>query len=51
MKKTAEYITIIPINGKPQKRFIYTNERGEKFIYNQKGFWKLEDFVKTHKTV
>lgn len=51
MKKTAEHITIVLLNGKEQKRTIYVDERGSKYIYNQRGFWKLEDFTKGRKTI
>ena len=51
MKKTTEYITIVLLNGKEQKKTIYVDESGAKHIYNQRGFWKLEDFVKGRKTV
>ena len=51
MKKTSEYIKIILINGKTQKRYIYLGENGEKYIYNQHSFWKLEDFVKNRKII
>lgn len=46
MKKTTEYIKIVLINGKEQKRTIYVDDNGEKYVYNQRGFWRLEDFMK-----
>ena len=46
MTKTKEYIKIVLLNGKEQKRAIYVDENGEKYVYNQRGFWKLEDFIK-----
>ena len=48
MKKTVEYIKIRLVNGNEQKRTIYVDENGSKYVYNQKGFWKLEDFIKRH---
>lgn len=51
MKKTAKYIKIILTNGKEQKKTIYVDDNGEKYIYNQRGFWKLEDFIKGRKIV
>lgn len=51
MKKTKEYITVVLLNGKEQKRTIYVDENGAKYIYNQRGFWKLEDFVKGRKII
>ena len=49
MKKTNDYIKIILINGTVQKRFIYLDDNGEKYIYNQRGFWKFEEFIKRWK--
>lgn len=50
-KKTSEYITIVLLNGKKQKRFIYLDDNGEKYVYNQGGFWKLGEFVKSRRVV
>ena len=46
MMKTADYIVFIALNGKEQKRTIYVDESGARYIYNQKHFWKIEDFIK-----
>ena len=51
MQKTSEYIKVVLINGKVQKRHIYLDKNGKKYIYNQGGFWKLEDFVRNRKTI
>lgn len=51
MNKTSEYIKIVLINGNTQKRYIYLGENGEKYIYNQNSFWKLEDFVKNREII
>lgn len=50
-KKTKEYIKIKLIDGTEQKRTIYVDDNGLKYIYNQRRYWKLEDFIKTHRTV
>lgn len=46
MEKTNEYIKIRIINGKEEKRTIYIDENGEKYIYNQNRFWEFDYFVK-----
>jgi len=46
MKKTNEFIKVVLLNGKEQKRTIYVDENGQKYVYNQRGFWTLEDFIK-----
>lgn len=51
MQKTSEYIKVVLINGKVQKRYIYLDENGEKYIYNQRWFWKFEDFVRNRKII
>lgn len=50
-KKTNEYIKIVLITGKTQKRTIYVDDNGKKYVYNQHGFYELENFVKTHKII
>lgn len=49
MKKTSEYIQITLLDGKVQKRYIYIDDNGTKYIYNQHGFLKLDDFIKNRK--
>ena len=51
MKKTTEHIKIVLLNGKEQKKAIYINENGDKYIYNQRGFRKLEDFIEGHEVI
>lgn len=51
MEKTKEYIKIRLINGKEEKKTIYIDENGEKYIYNQGGFWEFDRFVNTHDIV
>ncbi len=50
-QKTKEYIKIVGTNGKVIKKTIYVDENGVKYIYNQNSFWKLEEFIKGHKTI
>ena len=44
MIPTDEYIKIILTNGKIQKRTIYADENGEKFVFILGRFWELEYF-------
>ena len=45
MEKTNDYIKIRLINGKEEKRTIYIDENGEKYIYNQNRFWEFDYFI------
>lgn len=51
MTKTKECIRFVSLDGKEQKRTIYVDENGEKYIYNQRRFWKLEDFIRDWKVI
>lgn len=51
MEKTTDYIEIVGLYGKVQKRTIYTDENGVKYVYNQRRFWELEDFVKNREVI
>ena len=50
-QKTKEYIKIVGTNGKVIKKTIYVDGNGTKYVYNQNGFWKLDEFIKVHKII
>ena len=50
-QKTAEHIKVKTIDGKVIKKAIYVDENGEKYVYNQHGYWKLEEFTKGRKII
>ena len=50
-QKTKEHIKVVGTDGKVIKKTIYIDENGVKYIYNQNGFWKLDEFLKGHKII
>lgn len=48
MEKTKEYIKVVLVNGKEQKRYIYKGENGKKYVFNQNHFIELDYFVKNY---
>ena len=51
MEKTKETIKIVLQDGTVSKRTVYVDENGEKYVYNQRSFWKLEEFKKGRKII
>lgn len=50
-KKTAEHIKVVQTDGSVVKKTVYVDEDGEKYVYNQNGYWKLEEFAKGRKNI
>ena len=46
-----QFVKIILTDGKPQKKTVFVNENGEKYVYVYRGYMKLADFLKDRKTV
>lgn len=50
-QKTKEHIKVVGTDGKIIKKTVYVDANGAKYVYGQNAYWKLDEFVKNHKTI